>query len=87
MKKLWMRLGVILEITEDEAEAILGTRDDDAVETLQAIIHAGRFQVIGDSYIPSQSIEEYNSTYGTTYGVYETGFDMVQPIGNTKVGE
>lgn len=75
-KKLWMRLGVVLEMSAAEAETVLDGTEDDAEETVRRIIQTGRFRAEGDSYIPQTAIQDFNDTYGTDYEEGEIGFDI-----------
>lgn len=75
-RKLWMRLGVVLNMTAKEAETILGEDTDAACEAIQRIIEAGRFRPEGDSYIPQEAIQNFNDTYGTSYDEGEIGLDI-----------
>lgn len=73
---LWMRLGVALEITRNEAAVLLGYDDKRACETLKKIVSEGRFTPIGNSYIPGSSITVFNNTYGTFFADMDTDFDI-----------
>lgn len=75
-KKLWMRLGVMLNITDEEAEIIFGEDESLATDTLREIISAGRVRAEGDCYIPMDCIEDFNKTYGTNFETCDTGFDL-----------
>lgn len=75
-RKLWMRLGVVLNITPKEADVILGDNEDAACEAIQHVIETGRFRAEGDSYIPEETIRNFNQTYGTNYKGADIGFDM-----------
>lgn len=75
-KKLWIRLGVTMNITDNEAATILGGDGNFAADTLRKIIAEGRAKPEGDSYIPAESIENYNKAYETNFNACETGFDL-----------
>lgn len=78
--KLWMRLGVTLNITEDEADAILGEDKHNSTLTLRGVLRgvlrAGRFEPDGESYIPGESIESYNHAHGTEYDDADVDFNL-----------
>ena len=74
--KLWMRLGVTLNITDDEADAIMGDDDSASVDTLLGVLRAGRFEPDGDSYIPGESIVSYNHAHGTEYDDTDVDFNL-----------
>lgn len=61
---LFIRLGLVLQTTDKEVEQIL----NGDTETLKKIIADNRFYY-GDTYIPQQSIEDYNEANGTDYSV------------------
>lgn len=75
-RRLWMRLGVSLRITEAEEAVIFGDDGAKAEELLRRIIAEGRFEPDGDTYIPAPTVEEYNQKYGTDYEVGDTEFDL-----------
>ena len=75
-RRLWMRLGVSLSITEAEEKIIFSEDWARAAELLRRIIAEGRFEPDGDSYIPAVTVEEYNEEHGTNYGVGDTEFDL-----------
>ena len=72
-RRLWMRLGVSLRITEAE-EAIIFANDGRAEELLRKIIAEGRFVPDGDTYIPETTVEEYNREHGTEYDTGDIEF-------------
>jgi hypothetical protein len=74
--KLWMRLGVTLNITDDEADAIMGEDKHNSTLTLRSVLRAGRFEPDGDSYIPGESIESYNHVHGTEYDDTDVDFNL-----------
>lgn len=76
MKKLWMRLGVSFEVSEDEEKAILGGDWQTSSRALEKIIKEGRFTPDGDSYIPEVTVEEFNEKHGTGYEVRDIDFDV-----------
>lgn len=75
-RKLWMRLGVSLRITPTEEAVIFGSDRRKADDLLQQIIAEGRFSPNGDSYIPGDTVEEYNREHGTNYEVGDIEFDL-----------
>lgn len=75
-RRLWMRLGVSLRITEAEEKIIFGEDKAAAEELLRRIIAEGRFAPDGDTYIPGVTVDEYNAEYGTDYEVGDTEFDL-----------
>lgn len=77
-KKLWMRLGVNLLISEEEESVIFGEDSDAGMTMLYDIVCRGDFVPNGDSYIPYESIKDFNYEYGTKYNPSEfedMGFD------------
>lgn len=75
-RRLWMRLGVSLRITEAEEKIIFGEDKAAAEELLRRIIAEGHFAPDGDTYIPGVTVDEYNAEYGTDYEVGDTEFDL-----------
>lgn len=62
--RIWMRLGISLLATEAEAELIL---KDGCLWCAKNLIREGRYEIEGDSYIPSRSVDDYNREHGTDY--------------------
>ena len=54
-EKIWMRLGVTLELTPQEANKIL----DGDTSTLRDVISNGKWYLDGNSYIPEQTMQEF----------------------------
>ena len=52
---MWMRLGVTLNVTDSEREALLDGDED----TLLKVLKEHRFSVDGNSYIPGCVAEEF----------------------------
>lgn len=67
MKELWIRLGVVIQITEAEEQAIFSDDEEKMRDTLRLIIAEGRFCPDGETYVPSETVQEFNRTYGTAY--------------------
>lgn len=72
---LWLRVGVTLKGTKKEMEKILADGDDSG-ETLWNLLKAGKFEIDGETYIPSCSIEDYNDDNGTDFDTYEINFNF-----------
>lgn len=78
MKKLWMRVGVNLMLSDSDAAFILSpqarvqvekTHDTEHTPTalIAKALRMGHFEFSGDSYIPGSAIEDYNRANGTKY--------------------
>lgn len=67
MRKIWIRLGAIIQITDAEEQQIFGDDGSQMEETLRLVIGEGRFCLDGETYIPSESVREFNRNYGTTH--------------------
>lgn len=76
IRRLWIRLGVSLQITVAEEAVLFGDDRDAATEVLRHILAEGRFTPDGDSYIPEPTVMEYNDEYGTVYVSGEYDFDV-----------
>ncbi len=66
-RTLWARLGVALEITNTEEQAIFSDEDSRIEEALSTIIAEGRFHLDGESYVPVEAVTQFNQAYGTSY--------------------
>lgn len=70
MKNLWVRLGVSLSLTDDEVEKLIG---DDQVpirereKILLKVIGEGRFSLDGETYVPQESVSDFNEEYNASY--------------------
>lgn len=68
MRNLWVRLGVVMSITEDEERRILGSGDPhEAASAVLEILYERRFTADGDTYVPYEVVADYNEKYGTSY--------------------
>lgn len=78
MRQLWMRAGINLNLSEEEADAILasGATADDIEAVVKKIIVEGRFCFSGESYIPQPCVEQFNDSYGTSYKADDIDFEV-----------
>lgn len=67
MKRLWARLGISLLIEEDEETAVFSNDYRTSCAAIKKIMREGRFRTDGDSYVPGESVEDFNARYGTQY--------------------
>ena len=69
MKKLWVRLGAYLELTDEEEKRLLSDDIDiaECEKIVRNIIAELRFLVDGECYAPQSSIADFNDEYGTNY--------------------
>ena len=75
-RRLWMRLGVSLAVSECEEAAILGDDSELAEKTLRKLPAEGRFTPDGDSYIPGGVVLAFNKEHGTGYHVRDISLDV-----------
>ena len=75
-RRLWMRLGVSLAVSEREEAAILGDDSELAGKTLRKLLAEGRFTPDGDSYIPCSVVLAFNKEHGTGYHVRDISLDV-----------
>lgn len=63
---IWARFGVSVTGLQSDIESLLG-----GISSLQDLIIDGRLiiNVDGESYVPAESVDEYNKTYGTDFEV------------------
>lgn len=81
MKKLWMRAGVSLMLTDEEIDEILGgCEGSSGQEAVVRALREGRFTFDGDSYIPSTVVEEFTREHRLPYAAKEPEFDFT-PFG------
>lgn len=67
MKKIWIRLGGVIEITDAEEQQIFSDSGSKMEDTLRLVIAEGRFSPDGETYIPSEAVQEFNRNYGTMH--------------------
>lgn len=68
MSTIWMRLGVNVKIPDGYYEqALLGDDEDLARSTLMELLEHGQYEICGESYIPAECLQDYNSEMGTSY--------------------
>lgn len=79
MRKLWVRLGAYLGLTEEEEEKLLaddGVGYSEREKIINKIISDGRFEVSGETYSPQESIADFNDEYDTDYEECDYEFCM-----------
>lgn len=87
MKKLWMRAGVSLMLTDEEIDEILGGCEGSArQEAVVRALREGRFTFNGDSYIPRTTVEEFTKEHGLPYAAKEPKFDF-DPLGGFRLAD
>ena len=64
-RKIWLRMGVTLTGTREEIHKLISEGD------FGSMLEKGNWEFGGDSYIPEESIDEYNNEYGENYEVKE----------------
>ena len=69
-KSLWVRAGITLHLTDDEAKRLLeiarsGNNEREAL--VEKVLADGRYTVDGECYSPGSAIADYNREYGTQY--------------------
>lgn len=67
MKRLWMRVGMYLDLSDNDAESILGCDDGKMGDIVRNAFREGRYVLCGDTYIPEVCVEDFNKAYGTNY--------------------
>lgn len=69
LKKVWARAGVSFDLTDDEANTVLGCNgtSEEIAHIMCKVVKEGRFKFEGDSYIPADCIAEFNSQHGTEF--------------------
>jgi hypothetical protein len=72
LKKLWLRVGMTLSLTDDEVRQVF--ESDDMDKAVLSAIRSGRAVPDGNTYVPYECVEGFNRSYGTDYevGEYET---------------
>lgn len=65
MKRIWIRLGATLSLTDEELDTIFN--QDDLKSVLVKAIDEGRYEFDGDTYVPEVSVSDFNRENGTDY--------------------
>lgn len=80
MKNLWLRVGMTLKLTDEEAKSLFESTDDGYCDKLGDIVRLaqteGRLYLDGETYVPECAIEDFNLTYRTSYEVYPISTDI-----------
>ena len=76
MKDLWMRVGMTLEITEEEEKIIFSGNSTEGREVIKKVFAEGRFKLDGETYSPGSAVEDFNEQYGTHYEEEDIGWDI-----------
>ena len=74
-KKIWMRMGVTLDCSDEEANALLSGKDG-AEKIIRNIVADGRFKLDGETYIPAPCVEDFNRAYGSDYPEDDIEFEL-----------
>lgn len=74
-KKIWMRMGVTIDCTDEEADALLSGKDG-AEKIIRNIVADGRFKLDGETYIPETCVEDFNQAYGSDYPEDDIEFEL-----------
>ena len=64
-RKIWLRMGVTLTGTREEIDKLINEGD------FGTMLVEGHWEFDGDSYIPADTIAEYNEKYGEDYEVQD----------------
>lgn len=64
-RKIWLRMGVTLTGTREEIDKLINEGD------FGTMLVEGNWEFDGDSYIPADTIAEYNEKYGEDYEVQD----------------
>lgn len=64
-RKIWVRMGVTLTGTREEIDKLINEGD------FGTMLDEGNWEFDGDSYIPADSIVDYNEKYGEDYEVQD----------------
>ena len=77
-RKLWMRVGCTFQVTPTEAAILLYKHfdPDDKEKLLRRLIREGRFAPDGETYIPGESVQDYNERYDTEFLNDDIEFDL-----------
>lgn len=76
MKKIWIRAGMTLSISDEEARAVLTGGESAAGDVVRKIIAEGRFVFDGESYIPQVCVADYNRGNGTSFEERDVGIQF-----------
>jgi len=77
LRRLWMRMGVSLYVSNDEERVLLSElADEKANQVLRNIVSEGRFAPDGESYIPESTVDTYNRECGTNYEIRDVEFSL-----------
>lgn len=75
LRNLWARLGVSIQATPAEIDALMSGTPKSKEFALAKIFSEGRIRIEGDSYIPGDVILSYDLKYGTHYGHMEVDLE------------
>lgn len=78
MNKIWMRLGIDLEITPEEAIILMEGAAYEGKSVIEKAIKDDRFSMNGETYIPKVSVEDYNRIYGTNFEICDYDFELCE---------
>ncbi len=75
-KKVWMQLGILMDIPDYAESKVFGNDLDVSAKTLEGLVKRGNFKPFGKSRIPEKEVAYLNQKYGTEYTITDVKFDM-----------
>lgn len=77
-RKLWMRVGCTFRVTPEEAATLLSPSPDpeERRTLLWRLMWKGNFVPDGETYIPGESVQDYNERYDTEFLNDDIEFDL-----------
>lgn len=73
-RKLWVRIGAYIEVTDEDLQIISQDKNNGA-ERLRVIIESTDIICTGNTYIPAESIENFNDECGTNHLAKDIDFE------------
>ena len=56
MKELWIRIGAVIRITDDEEQDIFADNEEKMRDALRRVVAEGRFCPDGETYVPKEPV-------------------------------
>lgn len=77
-RELWMRVGCTFQVTPEEADTLMSPASDpeERRTLLWRLMLEGNYAPDGETYIPGESVQDYNERYDTEFLNDDIEFDL-----------
>ena len=74
-RKLWVRIGAYIDVTDEDMQ-VISQDENNGAERLRVLIESSDIICEGNTYVPAESVANYNEEYGTDFAESDYDFDF-----------